>query len=284
MLKKVLFSAAAVGLLFGAGTNGAVAAGGSDYGYKMAHPDWSFMGISGTYDPNAMRRGYQVYREVCSACHAMDQIAFRHLGDPGGPFHYEAYPNPNDNPYVKAIAADWTVEDLDPESGDVVERVGIPADPFPPIYPNPAAARASNGGAYPPDLSVMVKARSGGADYVYNLLTAYDAPKPADVKLTPGVYWNPVMDGGKIAMKAPLIEGILEYPVVTVDDHGESKEIAVEATVEQMAADVTHFLAWSADPKLEERKRAGFAVMAYLSLLTLLFFLSYKRVWKNVEH
>ena len=277
----------AAALLGGVATT-AIAAGGDDFGYKMKHPSWSFLGMSGTYDVEAMRRGYQVYREVCSSCHALDQLAFRHLGDPGAPFHWDEFPNPNDNPYVKAIAADWTVEDIDSETGDVIERQGIPADEFPPIYPNAAAARASNGGAYPPDLSVMTAARTGGADYVYNLLIAYDYPKPDDVELSPGQYFNPVMDGGKIAMKAPLVEGLVEYPPVEVevkvDGEYQTQTVQVEATVDQMAKDVTHFLAWSADPKLEERKRAGFAVMLYLFILTVLFYLSYRRVWRDVDH
>ena len=121
----------AVALLGGVATT-AIAAGGDDFGYKMKHPSWSFQGMSGTYDVEAMRRGYQVYREVCSSCHALDQLAFRHLGDPGAPFHWDEFPNPNDNPYVKAIAADWTIEDIDPETGDVVERPGIPARRVPP--------------------------------------------------------------------------------------------------------------------------------------------------------
>ena len=285
MFKKILFSAAASVLAIGAGTSAVEAASSYDFDYKMKHPSWSFLGLSGTYEPAAMRRGYQVYREVCSSCHQLEQLAFRHLGDPGAPFHYEAYPNPNDNPYVKAIAADWTIEDIDGETGDVIERKGIPADEFPDIYPNQAAARAANGGALPPDLSVITKARGGGADYVYNLLIAYDAPKPDSIEIAPGQYWNPVMDGGKIAMAAPLVDGIIEYPAVEIEGKdGNVETVQVEATVDQMAKDVTHFLAWSADPKLEERKRAGFAVMVYLFLLTTLFYLSYKRVWRDVDH
>ena len=274
----------AAALLGGAATAAVAAGGGDDYGYKMKHPSWTFQGINGTYDIEAMRRGYQVYREVCSSCHALDHVAFRHLGDPGAPFYWEEFPNPNDNPYAKAVAADWTVEDIDSDTGDVIEREAIPADEFPEIYPNQAAARAANGGAYPPDLSVITAARAGGVDYVYNLLIAYDYPKPDDVQLTPGLYWNPVMDGGKIAMKAPLVEGLVEYPPVEMEVGGETQTVQVAATVDQMSKDVTHFLAWAADPKLEERKRAGLAVMAYLSLLTLLFYLSYKRIWRDVDH
>ena len=173
---------------------------------------------------------------------------------------------------MKNFAADWTIEDIDSETGDIIDRPGVPADNFPPIYPNDAAAQASNGGALPPDLSVMVAARGGGADYVYNLLIAYEAPKPDDVELTPGLHFNPVMDGGKISMAAPLSDELVEYADGT------------PATVRQMAADVTEFLAWSADPKMEQRKGAGLMTMIYLAILSILLWFSYKRVWKDVDH
>jgi len=153
----------------------AYAAGGGSSDYKMEHKHWHFNGAFGTYDVPSMQRGYQVYREVCASCHQLQHLSFRHLGDKGAPFYDENYKNPNDNPYVKNFAADWQVEDVDGETGDVIERPGIPADKFPPIYPNPAAAQASNGGALPPDLSLIVAARNGGADYIYNLLVAYEA-------------------------------------------------------------------------------------------------------------
>ena len=251
----------------------AYAAGGGGTGdYKMVHKHWHFKGAFGTYDKAAAQRGYQVYREVCASCHQLKHLAFRHLGDKGAPFYNEKYPNPNDNPLVKNFAADWNVEDIDTETGDVIERTAVPADKFPPIYPNEAAARAGNGGGLPPDLSVIVAARNGGADYLYNLMLAYDSPKPKDVELTPGLYYNPVMDGGKISMAAPLSDDLIEYADGT------------PATVEQMAADVTEFLAWSADPKLEQRKRVGLMTMLYLSILAVLLWFSYKRVWRNVEH
>ena len=251
----------------------AYAAGGGDTGdYKMEHKHWHFKGAFGTYDKEAAQRGYQVYREVCASCHALKHLAFRHLGDKGAPFYDEDYPNPNDNPLVKNFAADWLIQDIDVETGDVLERPGIPADKFPPIYPNDVMARGSNAGALPPDLSVMVAARNGGADYLYNLLMAYDTPPPKGLALTPGVYYNPVMDGGKIAMKNPLSADLVEYADGT------------PATVEQMASDVTEFLAWSSDPKLEQRKRVGFMTMLYLTILAILLWFSYKRVWRNVEH
>lgn len=281
-MKKLLLGMA----VLTAGVSGlAYAAGGGTGDYKMEHKHWHFNGPFGSYDPASMQRGYQVYREVCASCHQLKHLSFRHLGDKGAPFYDKNYPNPNDNPLIKNFAADWTVEDIDSETGDVIERPAIPADKFPPIYPNDAAARASNGGALPPDLSVMVKARNGGADYVYNLLVAYEAPMPKDVELLPGLYYNPVMDGGKIAMAAPLTDGLVEYSPTMIKDHGKMVEVpAPEATTEQMAADVTEFLAWAADPKLKQRKDTGLMTMAYLFLLSILLWLSYKRVWKNVEH
>ena len=264
----------------------AFAAGGGIVGdYKMKHPDWSFNGAFGQYDRASMQRGYQVYREVCASCHSLKYLAFRHLGDEDGPYYLEDFPNSSDNPYVKNFAADWTVEDIDSETGDVIDRKGTPADYFPSPFPNDAAAAASNGGAIPPDLSSMVKARTGGADYLYNLLIAYGTPKPDDVELTPGLYFNPVMDGGKISMAAPLSDGIIEYEPTEVVDHGETKIVpAPEATVEQMAKDVTNFLAWTADPKLEKRKSVGLMTIIYLLILSILLFFSYKRVWRNVKH
>ena len=258
----------------------AFAAGGGHSDYKMKHPDWSFKGAFGTYDRAAMQRGYQVYREVCSSCHGLKYMAFRHLGDKGGPFYMEKYPNPSDNVFVKHFASEWTVADIDSETGDAEDRKGIPADYFPEPFPNEAAARFSNGGSLPPDLSSMVKARANGADYVYNLLTAYKSDEAVN-----GLYANPVMDGGQIAMAPPLSDGLVEYEPIQIEDHGEVKTIdAPDATIEQMASDVTQFLAWAADPKLEQRKRVGMMTIIYLLILSVLLFFSYKRVWRNVEH
>lgn len=270
--KAFLGGALILGGTFGGLTGIAGAASGGDSNYKMEHIHWHFNGMRGTYDRAAMQRGYQVYREVCASCHQLKHVAFRHLGDKGGPWYDEAFKNPNDNPYVKSFAADWQIKDIDSETGDVIERPGIPADKFPDIFDNDAAAKASNGGALPPDLSLIVAARSGGADYVYNLLTAYGTEKPHDFVLSPGTHYNPVFEGGALAMAAPLSEGLVEYADGT------------EATVEQMSKDVTEFLAWTSDPKMENRKGTGLAAMIYLLILTALMFLSYKRVWRNVEH
>lgn len=250
----------------------AYAAGGGSSDYKMKHPHWHFKGAFGTFDRAAAQRGYQVYREVCAACHSLNHVSFRHLGDKGAPFFDEKYPNPNDNPLVKAFAADWTIADIDTDSGDVIDRPGITADKFPPIFANSAAAAAANGGAIPPDLSSIVAARGGGADYIYNLLTAYNLTPPEGYELSPGTHYNPVMEGGAIAMAPPLFDDLVEYGDGTA------------ATIDQMALDVTEFLAWSSDPKMEQRKFIGFGTMIFLLILSILLFFSYKEVWRDVEH
>ena len=261
MKKALLGTAIIAGTVFG-GLSIASAAGGGDNNYEAKHMHWHFQGMRGSYDRAAAQRGYQVYREVCSACHQLKHLSFRHLGDEGAPYYDEHYKNPNDNPDVKAFAADWDIEVVDLDTGDMVTRRGVPADKFPPIYPNAAAAAASNNGKAPPDLSVIVKARPGGADYIYNVLTSYDKD---DSMMN-------MMMGSQIAMATPLSDGRVEYADGT------------PATVEQMAKDVTEFLAWSADPKMEARKSLGFAVMLYLAILTILLWFAYRTVWRNVKH
>lgn len=270
--KALLGSALIVGSAVAGLTGTANAASKVKSDYEMEHVHWHFKGMRGTYDRAAMQRGFQVYREVCASCHQLEHVAFRHLGDKGGPYYDEDFKNPNDNPFVKSFAKDWLIKDIDPETGDAIERAGIPADKFPAIFDNDAAAKASNGGALPPDLSLMVAARGGGADYLYNLLVAYSEEMPSDYELSPGTHYNPVMEGGAIAMAAPLSDDLVEYADGT------------PATVEQMAKDVTEFLAWTSDPKMEQRKGTGLAVMVYLLIFTVLMWLSYQRVWRNVKH
>jgi ubiquinol-cytochrome c reductase cytochrome c1 subunit len=216
----------------------------------------------------------------------MNLLSFRNLGQKGGPFWDERYPNPNDNPYVKAIAKQHEVNDIDSETGDVIKRPATSADRFPDPFPNEAAARASNGGAAPPDLSVIVKARHDGANYVYSLLSGYAAPPPG-LAVGTNQYYNPYMpgdlaaswtgkghphEGGFIAMPPPLAAG-----QVTFDD-------GTPSTVAQQSKDVAAFLAWAAEPKQDERKAFGFGAMIYLVLFSILLWFSYKRVWRNVAH
>lgn len=256
----------------------AFAAGGNadQDGYKMTSVHWHFSGPFGVYDKAAVQRGYQVYREVCAACHALDHLSFHHLGEKGGPYYNPDYVSPNDNPDVKALAADWLVSDIDGETGDNIDRPGIPSDAFPVIFANEEQARASNGGALPPDLSIIVSARNDGVNYLYNLLMAYGTHMPEEMQdkmpLQAGSYYNPVFDGHVIAMAPPLSDELVSY------------QDGTPATRDQMARDVSEFLAWTADPKMELRKQMGLSVMIYLLILSLLLWLSYRRVWRRVEH
>ncbi len=252
---------------------------------KPSHQDWGFKGAFGTYDRASMQRGYQVYREVCAACHALEHLSFRHLGDEGAPYYDSHYPNPSDNPAVKAFASDWDVEIIDSETGDTTTRPGIPADKFPSIYANDIQARAVNNGALPVDLSLIVKAREGGADYLYDLLVSY-TQAPDSMSMQEGMHYNTAFEGGQIAMPIPFVEEQVEYQTMEISDgHGGIKTVAAPyASTEQMARDVVEFLAWSSDPKMEVRKRTGFATMLYLLILSLLLYATYKQVWHNVKH
>jgi cytochrome c1 len=233
----------------------------------VAHPkaqSWTWDGPFGTFDRQQLQRGYQVYKDVCAACHSMRLVSFRNLAQPGGPEFSE--------PQMKAIAASFQVATTD-DKGETVQRAGIPADRFPSPFPNEKAARAANNNAYPPDLSVVVKARAGGADYVYALLTGYSDP-PAGVTLLPGLSYNPYFPNHQIAMPAPLVsDGQVTWP-----------EGNPAATKSQMARDVVAFLMWAAEPKLEERKRLGVQVVIFLIVLSVLLYFAYKRLWRDVDH
>ncbi len=220
---------------------------------------FSFEGPFGTFDRAAAQRGLQVYREVCSACHSLKYVAFRDLERLG---YSEAE--------AKAIAQQYQITDGPDENGEMFQRPGKLSDRFPPPFPNEEAARAANGGALPPDLSLIVEARKGGADYVYSVLTGY-GEAPAGETLRPGQYWNEYFPGHKIAMPPPLMEGIVTYADGTA------------ATVDQMAHDVVTFLAWAAEPNMEERKEWGWRVLIYLFFLTVLFYLSYRKIWAPVK-
>ena len=279
--KIVVCAAAAVGML--AVASPALSAGG---GKHPRDGGFSFNGPFGTFDQGQLQRGYKVYREVCAACHGMDHVHFRNLGDKHGPFWDAKYPNPNDNPVVKALAAELQVPDRDSETGEDIMRDATTADKFPNPYPNATAAAAGNGGAAPPDLSVMAKARHDGANYIYSLLSGYVTP-PAGLKMAPGQNYNPYMagdltpfwegqgpvpKGGFIAMPAQLRAGMVTY-----DD-------GTEATVDQMAKDVAAFIDWTSEPKMVERKQAGFGVMIFLLLFAGLTYASYRKIWKGVAH
>ena len=220
--------------------------------------NWSFKGVFGTFDRASLQRGYQVYQEVCSGCHSVQHLSYRNLSEKGGP---EFSPEE-----VKAIAAQFEVTDGPNEDGEMFTRPGRPSDKFVSPFQNAKAAAAANGGAYPPDMSVLVKARKGGADYIYSLLMGYEEA-PAGYELDDGVYYNKYMPGNKIKMAEPISDGIVEY----ID--------GTETTKAQISKDVTTFLVWAADPHLEARHRMGFKVFLFI-LLTLVY-LSKQKVWSR---
>ena len=224
--------------------------------------DWSFKGLTGTFDRASLQRGFQVYKEVCASCHSMQYLSYRNLGESGGPEFSELE--------VKAIAASFEIEDGPNDQGEMFTRPGRPSDKFKNPYPNVQAATAANGGAYPPDMSVLVKARKGGANYIYSVLVGYEDPPPGII-LDDGVYYNKYMIGNKIKMPNNLSDGLVEYSDGT------------QSTVDQMARDVTTFLAWAAEPELEERHRTGVKVIIYLILLTVLVYLSMKKIWSRID-
>ncbi len=229
---------------------------------KLIEVDWSFKGITGKFDRSSLQRGYQIYTEVCASCHSMNLVSYRNLGEPGGPeFSLEQ---------VKAIAANFEVEDGPNSDGEMFTRPARPSDKFVSPYPNVQAATAANGGAYPPDMSVLVKARKGGSNYIYSVLMGYEDP-PAGFELEDGVYYNKYMDGQKIKMSNPLSEGIVTYADGT------------QATQAQMAKDVTTFLTWTAEPHLETRHKMGVKVIIFLTIFSFLVYLSMKKIWSRID-
>ncbi|MCI4662135.1 MAG: cytochrome c1 [Neomegalonema sp.] len=263
--------ATAVALTLGAGS--AMAAGG---GTHVIDHTWSFEGVFGKFDRAQLQRGFQVYKEVCASCHSLELVSFRNLGEPGGPQFPEEQ--------VKAIAASFTVIDGPDAEGEMFERPGVPADKFPAPFPNVEAAKASNGGAYPPDLSLITKARAGyhgiltqmvqgagGPEYIYSLLNGYTEEPPEG--LDPGeLNYNAYFPGYRIAMAQPLYEDSVEYQDGTA------------ATIEQQSADVVAFLAWAAEPKMEARKQAGVRNILLLIIFGVLLWYSNKQLWKPVKY
>jgi len=259
LLGTVVFPASAA-------DNAAPAAPASSEPLPPKHVDWPFEGPFGIYDRGSLQRGFQVYKEVCSACHALTYIAFRNLGEQGGVGFSQAE--------VAAIAAGYNVP-ADPDeqgktvdaSGQPLMRTATPADYFPSPFPNEKASRSANNGALPPDLSLIVKARAGHADYIYSIVTGFGQRPPANEKMAGGMQYNPYFPGRQIAMPPVLTDGAVTFADGTM------------ASVDQEARDVVTFLAWAADPKMEERKRTGFSVMLYLLLFTGLLYFSYRRIW-----
>ncbi|MYZ46740.1 cytochrome c1 [Propylenella binzhouense] len=261
--------------------------------YPIEHPkhvDWTFAGPFGSFDPAQLQRGFQVYREVCSACHSMNMVAFRTLASTAGP-HFSA-------DAVKALAAEYQINDGPDANGDMFQRPGTPADHLPPPYPNEQASRAANGGAYPPDLSLIAKARTvergfpafvfdmftlyqeAGPNYIYSLLTGYRDP-PAGVEVRPGQYYNPYfVSGPALAMPPPLSDGQVTF----AQNQDEDPANDVPETVDQYAKDVVSFLMWAAEPHMVERKSMGFAVMVFLIVFGALVYYTKRKVWATIEH
>lgn len=232
------------------------AAGSSE---KLIERDWSFEGKFGSFDRPSIQRGFQVYKEVCAACHSMKRVYFRNLEDIGF--------SPAE---IKTLAAEYTVIDGPDDAGDMFERNAIASDKIPSPYPNENAARASNGGAYPPDLSLMVKSRPDGGNYLYSLLNGYVKPEEG-FKVPSGMYYNKYYPGKLIAMPMPLMNGQVDY----MDSTNNS--------VEQMSVDLVNFLQWTAEPEMEKRNKMGIRSLLFLIVFTLLFFVAKKRVWRDVK-
>jgi ubiquinol-cytochrome c reductase cytochrome c1 subunit len=234
----------------------------------VQHPteiEWTHKGpgqlnILGTFDRKQLQRGFQVYREICSACHSINRIAFRDLADLGF--------SPAE---IKAISVSYDIPTID-DAGEPVTRKGTPADRFPLVYANEAAARAAQNGALPPDLSLITKAREDGSNYVHSLLLGYRDEVPKTLKAPDGLYYNPWFRSAFIAMPSPL----------AADDQVTYAD-GTKATREQMARDVATFLTWTAEPKLEARKATGVASVIFLLIMTGLGYLSYKKVWADIK-
>jgi ubiquinol-cytochrome c reductase cytochrome c1 subunit len=230
-------------------------------GAEPKQVDWPFDGVFGKFDKPSVQRGFQVYKEVCSACHSLKRVPFRKLAEIG---FSEAE--------VKSLAAGYTVHDGPNDAGEMFDRPGRPSDYLPPPYPNDNAARASNSGALPPDQSLLIKAREDGANYIYSILTGYGKTPPADLVLPPGAYYNPYFTGGVIKMPPPLSDNQVSY------------QDGTPASLDQEAKDVVNFLQWAAEPEMEQRKRMGIKVMLFLGVMTGFFYLAKKRIWGRLEH
>jgi ubiquinol-cytochrome c reductase cytochrome c1 subunit len=283
MLRKLFAAATFAGLVAMAGS---ATAATTQAPLKDVH--WSFEGPFGQYDQAQLQRGFKVYKEVCSACHSLNMIAFRNLGDPGGPFWDPKYKNSNDNPVVKAIAKDYQVADVDTDSGDAIKRPGTSADYFVAPFANIYAARAANGGAAPPDMSLLAAAREGGAHYIYSVVTGDGTAAPAGLTIPAGKYYDPWMSGDVSAYfkgdaKHVPIGGFIAMPPPLIADRV-SFDDGTRATVDQEARDVSAFLQWASDPKMEERKRVGFEAMIFLILFSRLLYGSYRQIWRKVGH
>ena len=256
-MRKFLIASLTVLAAFAGLAGPAQAAGGGDV--KLVSGEWSFAGPFGYFDKGAMQRGFQVYREVCAGCHGVEYLAFRNLADLG----YNAAE-------IKAIAAEYEVMDGPDDEGEMFMRPARPADLIPNPYRNNNEARANNNGALPPDLSLITKARANGADYLYSLLLGYE-DAPTSTEVPDGMYYNNAYAGHLIAMPQPIYGDDVEYTD------------GAPTTPEGLAADVTHFLMWAAEPKMEVRKRIGVAAVFFLSIFLVMSYMAKRRVWAELH-
>ncbi|MGH1455639.1 MAG: cytochrome c1 [Alphaproteobacteria bacterium] len=254
MLVRTFLSA----LIIGAMPMGAALAGGGD-GPAIPSQDWSFSGPFGTYDKASMQRGYKIYRNVCANCHSMKQLYFRNLEALG-----------YNEGQIKNIAGEYTVEDGPNDEGDMFDRAAKPSDKFPAPFANDNAAKFANGGAFPPDLSLITKARANGPNYIYALLTGYEEA-PHGEELASGQSWNKYFPGHKLSMAPPLSDGLVGY------------EDGTPETTEQYARDITNFLTWAADPYMEERKSTGMKVILFLLVFAGVLYSVKKKIWADVH-
>ncbi len=245
---------ASMALLLGAG-----AARAQEGTPPLPHVNWSFSGPFGTFDRASAQRGFQVYKEVCSSCHSMKLMSYRNLGGIGL--------NPAE---IKAIAATVTVPGGTNDNGDPITRPGLPSDKFVSPFANDKAARAANNGALPPDQSLLEKAREGGANYLYAILTGYRDP-PANVKVPDGLYYNLYFAGHNIHMPQPLHDDAVTYADGT------------KATVPQMSKDVVTFLTYASNPEMEQRKRLGVKIVLFFAVMSGLTYAVKRKVWSDVH-
>jgi ubiquinol-cytochrome c reductase cytochrome c1 subunit len=243
-------------LLFGLLSNPVLGAGGD---VTLKSRDWSFSGPFGTFDKAAMQRGFQVYNEVCAGCHSMKLIAFRNFADLG-----------YNKAEIKSLAAQYEVQDGPNDDGDMFMRPAIPADRIPAPYANDNAARAGNNGALPPDLSLIAKARPHGPNYLYSLLSSYDNA-PIGKEIPDGMYYNSAYPGHLIAMPQPLYGDDIEY------------SDGAATSIDAVSADLTQFLMWAAEPKMEVRKRIGVAAVFFLGIFVIVSYLAKRRIWADIH-
>ncbi len=282
MLRRLIVALAAACMF-------APAALAQEHGHGPEPYNFSFEGPFGTYDRAAVQRGFLVYKQVCASCHSLNQLSYRNLGEEGGPFaaftvtdlatgeehittaphgHGARFIEANDNPFVRSIAAEAMIPIVD-DLGQPSERPGRPSDRFRHPFANEAQARAANGGALPPDLSVITLARAGGAEYIRSLLMGFTG------EIRDGKHVNRYFSGELIGMAPPLTEDVAA---------GFTFSDGTQPTVAQLSTDVAQFLQWAGDPHMEKRKAAGLQVLAFLGILTLLLYLVYKQVWRGQKH